>query len=157
MRPLLFCIQCIGGNYYSFLFKITKAPITPGTQPQQVSNNTINTEPQPLSITAKGGKNNANITRKQDIMLYFSQTVSLLDRSLRSLRDRSFHSLRDRFTSLTEGSMTLLTEGSMTSLTEGSMSLTARRAVSQRSGLSTQWSLSDVVAVQLILIALEYG
>ena len=56
------------GNYYSFLFKITKAPITPGTQPQQVSNNTINTEPQPLSITAKGGKNNANNTRRQDIM-----------------------------------------------------------------------------------------
>ena len=67
MRPLLFYIQC-RGNYYSFLFKITKAPITPGTQPQQVSNNTINTEPQPLSITAKGGKNNANNTRRQDIM-----------------------------------------------------------------------------------------
>lgn len=69
MRPLLFYIQCIRGNYYSFLFKITKAPITPGTQPQQVSNNTINTEPQPLSITAKGGKNNANKTRRQDIMV----------------------------------------------------------------------------------------
>ena len=67
MRPLLFYIQC-RGNYYSFLFKITKAPITPGTQPQQVSNNTINTEPQPLSTTAKGGNNNANNTRRQDIM-----------------------------------------------------------------------------------------
>ena len=68
MRPLLFYIQCIRGNYYSFLFKITKAPITPGTQPQQVSNKTINTEPQPLSITAKGGKKIANNTRRQDIM-----------------------------------------------------------------------------------------
>ena len=69
MRPLLVYIQCIRGNYYSFLFKITKAPITPGTQPQQVSNNTINTDPQPLSKTAKGGKNNANKTRRQDIMV----------------------------------------------------------------------------------------
>ena len=70
MRPLLFYIQC-RGNYYSFLFRMTKAPITPGTQPQQVSNNTINTEPQHLSITAKGGNNNANNTRRKDIMLYF--------------------------------------------------------------------------------------
>ena len=76
MRPLLFYIQCIRGNYYSFLFKITKAPITPGTQPQQVSNKTINTEPQPLSITAKGGKIIANKTRRQDIYFCF------LDRSL---------------------------------------------------------------------------
>ena len=69
---------------------MTKAPITPGTQPQQVSNKTINTEPQPLSITANGGKKIANITRKQDMIFLF------LDRSLRSLRDRSLCSLRDR-------------------------------------------------------------
>jgi hypothetical protein len=50
---------------------MTNAPITPGTQPQQVSNKTINTEPQPLSITAKGGKNNANNTRKKDMMFLF--------------------------------------------------------------------------------------
>jgi hypothetical protein len=47
---------------------MTNAPITPGTQPQQVSNNTINTEPQPLSITAKGGKKIASKTRKNDII-----------------------------------------------------------------------------------------
>ena len=58
---------------------MTKAPITPGTQPQQVSNKTIKTEPHPLSITAKGGKKIANITRKQDMIFLF------LDRSLRYL------------------------------------------------------------------------
>ena len=58
---------------------MTNAPITPGTQPQQVSNKTINTEPQPLSITAKGGKKIAKITRKQDMIFVF------LDRSLRYL------------------------------------------------------------------------
>ncbi len=126
MRPLLFYIQC-RGNYYSFLFKITKAPITPGTQPQQVSNKTIKTEPHPLSITAKGGKKIANITRKQDIFFLFGPFVTLTVRP---------------FTSFTEGPFVTLTERAFASLTEGSMSLTARRAVSQRSGLSTQWSLS---------------
>ena len=50
-----------------FLFKITKAAITPGTHPARVSKNTINTLPHPLSITANGGKNMANITRSNDI------------------------------------------------------------------------------------------
>ena len=76
MRPLLFYIQCIRGNYYSFLFKITKAPITPGTQPQHVSNKTINTDPQPLSKTANGGKKIANKTLKTDIIIIIKWLIS---------------------------------------------------------------------------------
>jgi hypothetical protein len=37
------------------LFKITKAAITHGTQPQKVSKSTIKKEPQRLPITDKGG------------------------------------------------------------------------------------------------------
>jgi hypothetical protein len=43
-------------NLLSGLFKITKAAITPGTQPHRVKIKTIKTEPQPLSKTEKGGK-----------------------------------------------------------------------------------------------------
>jgi hypothetical protein len=35
---------------------MTKAAITPGTHPQSHNRNTIKIEPQPLSITAKGGQ-----------------------------------------------------------------------------------------------------
>ena len=42
--------------YFLGLFKIIKAAITPGIQPQIVKINTIRIDPQPLSITAKGGK-----------------------------------------------------------------------------------------------------
>tara|TARA_B100000902_G_scaffold191999_1_gene183475 strand:- start:1722 stop:1913 length:192 start_codon:yes stop_codon:yes gene_type:complete len=49
------------------LFKITKAAITPGTQPQIVSIKTIIKEPQPRSITDKGGKIIDNKTLKNDI------------------------------------------------------------------------------------------
>jgi hypothetical protein len=38
------------------LFKITNAAITPGTHPQSHNKNTMKIEPQPLSITAKGGQ-----------------------------------------------------------------------------------------------------
>jgi len=34
---------------------MTRAPITPGIQPQSVKIKIIKIEPQPLSITAKGG------------------------------------------------------------------------------------------------------
>jgi len=44
------------------LFKITKAPITPGTHPANVSKNTIMIDPHPLSKTAKGGRKMANKT-----------------------------------------------------------------------------------------------
>tara|TARA_B100000768_G_scaffold163820_1_gene165327 strand:+ start:5644 stop:5802 length:159 start_codon:yes stop_codon:yes gene_type:complete len=44
------------------LFKITKAAITPGTQPHKVKMNTIITEPHPLSKTEKGGNTIDNKT-----------------------------------------------------------------------------------------------
>ena len=50
----LFCFR--KKAYRSGLFKITKAAITPGTQPQSHNKNTIIIEPQPLSKTAKGGQ-----------------------------------------------------------------------------------------------------
>ena len=43
----------------------------PGTQAHNVSKNTINTEPHPLSITAKGGKMIANKTLSNDMMVFF--------------------------------------------------------------------------------------
>ena len=52
-----------------FLFKIISAAMTPGTQPQSVSKNTISIEPQPRSITAKGGKIMARMTWRQDMGL----------------------------------------------------------------------------------------
>ena len=45
--------------------------MTPGTQPQSVNKNTINKEPQPLSMTAKGGKKIANKTLSNDIVVFF--------------------------------------------------------------------------------------
>ncbi len=48
-------MRLIKSKIYFLLFRITKAAITPGTQPTQVSNNTINTDPHPLSTTARGG------------------------------------------------------------------------------------------------------
>lgn len=55
-------------------FRIIKAANTPGTHPHKVSNVTIITEPQPQSITAKGGKIRQSKTRKQDIIrLSFSR------------------------------------------------------------------------------------
>jgi hypothetical protein len=47
------------------LFNITSAAIIPGTQPQSVTIKTIMKEPHPWSITAKGGKNIDNKTRKK--------------------------------------------------------------------------------------------
>jgi hypothetical protein len=41
------------------------AAITPGTQPAKVSKKTIIIEPQPLSRTAKGGKNMDKNTRQK--------------------------------------------------------------------------------------------
>jgi hypothetical protein len=51
-----------------FLFSMMSAARTPGTQPRRVRRNTINTDPQPRSITAKGGKIIANKTCKQLII-----------------------------------------------------------------------------------------
>jgi hypothetical protein len=52
------------------LFKITKAPITPGIHPHKVNKKIIKKEPQPLSITDNGGNRMANNTRKKLIEFY---------------------------------------------------------------------------------------
>ena len=59
------------------LFSITKAAITPGTHPQQVNKNTIKIEPQPLSRTAKGGKNYTQNKIKTRHFKYFILKVHL--------------------------------------------------------------------------------
>jgi hypothetical protein len=58
-------------TYLFGLFKITKAAMTPGTQPQSHNKNTIIIEPQPLSITAKGGQTIERITLQIPIILIF--------------------------------------------------------------------------------------
>lgn len=50
-----------------YLLLIIKAAITPGTQPAKVSKHTRITEPQPLSIMAKGGNIIHNSTLPNDI------------------------------------------------------------------------------------------
>lgn len=66
--------HCI--TFYLFgLFKITKAPITPGTQAHSVSKKTMKKEPQPLSITDKGGNRIANNTRKKLIAYLLVSTL----------------------------------------------------------------------------------
>ena len=47
------------------------AAMTPGTQPQSVSRNTMSIEPQPRSITASGGKIMARMTWRQDMVVLF--------------------------------------------------------------------------------------
>ncbi len=54
------------------LFKITKAAITPGTQPQSHNKNTINTDPHPLSITASGGQIIESKTLQKLMMINFN-------------------------------------------------------------------------------------
>ena len=51
-----------------FRVQIRMAPITPGTHAHSVSAVTSRIEPQPLSITAKGGKIKHNKARKHDIL-----------------------------------------------------------------------------------------
>ena len=45
--------------------------MTPGTQPQSVNKNTINIDPQPLSMTANGGNRIDNMTLSNDIVVEF--------------------------------------------------------------------------------------
>ncbi len=49
---------------------MTKAPITPGTQPHNVKSKTITNEPQPFPITDKGGNNMANKTLQKLIDIF---------------------------------------------------------------------------------------
>ncbi len=66
LRPVT--VRKINCEIY-FLFMIN-APMTPGTQPHRVRRNTIRTEPQPLSITARGGQMMQIITRKQPMGIF---------------------------------------------------------------------------------------
>ncbi|OAD90832.1 hypothetical protein A7A78_14075 [Aequorivita soesokkakensis] len=59
------------------MFKIIRAAITPGTHPQTVSMKTINTDPQPLPITASGGKRIAS--RTLHILIENKSTINIFD------------------------------------------------------------------------------
>ena len=54
---------------YPLLF-ITSAPMTPGTHPHSVSRKTMSTDPQPLSITARGGQKMQTITLSIPIIIF---------------------------------------------------------------------------------------
>lgn len=62
-------------NYLFGLFNITKAAITPGTQPQSHNKKTIIIEPQPLSRTASGGQKIERRTLQILIILMFLRTT----------------------------------------------------------------------------------
>lgn len=50
---------------------MTNAPITPGIQPHKVNIKMIRTEPQPLSITANGGKIIESMTLKTLTLMFY--------------------------------------------------------------------------------------
>ena len=53
-----------------FLLLMIRAPITPGTHPHRVRRKMMRNDPQPLSITARGGKNMHSRTRSRPIEIY---------------------------------------------------------------------------------------
>lgn len=55
---------------------MTKAPIIPGIHPANVKRNTIKIEPQPLSITAKGGNKIANTALQKLIIPILIMQIS---------------------------------------------------------------------------------
>lgn len=56
---------------------MTNAAITPGTQPQSHNKKTIIMEPQPLSITAKGGQIiDSKTLQKLMYLIYFNTETS---------------------------------------------------------------------------------
>lgn len=59
LQTVIFLALFGHGNY---LLLTINAAITPGTQPHRVSNRVMRMEPQPLSITANGGKTMQSIT-----------------------------------------------------------------------------------------------
>lgn len=54
---------------------MTKAAITPGTQPQKVSNKTMRKDPQPLPRTANGGK----IIASKTLIKLIENVIFLID------------------------------------------------------------------------------
>lgn len=65
---------------------ITNAAITPGTQPISVRIKTIIKEPQPLSITASGGKIMHNNTLQIDIVAFFNYLHKLFEKFTTNLQ-----------------------------------------------------------------------
>ena len=55
-RGLCLATMHISFDCHLFLLRIINAAMTSGTQPQRVSRNTMNIEPQPRSINASSGK-----------------------------------------------------------------------------------------------------
>lgn len=55
---------------------MTKAAITPGTQPQKVKSSTIKNEPQPFPMTDNGGNTIANKTLKK--LIIFDLLIDVL-------------------------------------------------------------------------------
>jgi len=64
-------------TFLFYLLTIIKAAITPGIHPHRVRISTSITEPQPLSITASGGKIIQRITRQIDIVFYLNLVVEI--------------------------------------------------------------------------------
>ena len=65
---------------YQSLVVITRAAITPGIQPQQVRMNTRSNEPQPLSMTARGGNMMQRMTLQSDIGFFYLLDVEKVER-----------------------------------------------------------------------------
>jgi len=65
---------------YQSLVVITRAAITPGIQPQQVRINTRSNEPQPLSMTARGGNMMQRMTLQSDIGFFYLLDVEKVER-----------------------------------------------------------------------------
>ena len=58
------------------------AAMTPGTQPQSVSRNTMSIDPQPRSITASGGKIMARMTWRQDMVVFlFCKSTKIMSKN----------------------------------------------------------------------------
>ncbi len=57
-----------------------RAARTPGTQPKTVKINTIKTEPQPLSKTARGGMMMDNKTR-QKLIIFLSKIIKMYQKN----------------------------------------------------------------------------
>ena len=70
--------------------------MTPGTQPQQVSNTIMRKEPHPLSTTASGGKKIAKRTLIKDIVIVLNLINSLLF-VLESIKVQFYCSLHNVF------------------------------------------------------------
>jgi hypothetical protein len=65
-------------SYLSGLFNMISAAITPGTQPHNQRMKTIRIEPQPLSITAKGGHKIERSTLQKLIIKNYSYKLILI-------------------------------------------------------------------------------